>query len=141
MENNFFKHSACISVQFHMLLSLRELSQIFSLSFNMKGKSLSLIRSTVTISSLKVLQTSLNSLMCKFLTLHAMKSGKKWHKVRLNNHLLRWRQNVGGCTHSWRLYVVPDGLECIEIPINFLLTQLLFRWRFHWVKIQAQFRI
>ena len=77
----------------------------------------------------------------RLLTLHAMKSGKEWHQVRSDNHLLSWRHNAGWCTHSRRVYVDPHGSICIEIHFHCLLTLLFFRWRFHCVKIKAQFRI
>ena len=61
----FLQKFSHISVQFRMLLGLRELSHIFALSFNVKGKSFNFIKSTVKVSSLNVLQTSSNSLMCE----------------------------------------------------------------------------
>ena len=60
------KNSACISVQFRMVLGLRELSQIMALSFKVRGKNVSLIKSTLVASSLKVLQTSSKSRICEY---------------------------------------------------------------------------
>ena len=62
----FLQNSACISAQFIMVLGLRELSHILALSFKVRGKNFSLIRSTLELSSLKVLHTSLNSRMCEY---------------------------------------------------------------------------
>ena len=75
------------------------------------------------------------------LTLHTMKSGKEWHQIRFNNHFLSLRYNVGGWTQSWRVYVVPHGPKCIEVPLHSLLTLMLFMWGFHWIKIQDHSRI
>ena len=63
----------------------------------------------------------------RVLILHAMKSRKEWHQVRPSNHFISWRHNVGGCTHPRRVYVVPHGSKCIEIPFHSLLTLLFFR--------------
>ena len=39
-----------------------------------------------------------------------MKCGKKWHKVRPNDHLLSWRHYAGGCTHPRRVYSFEEGV-------------------------------
>ena len=46
----FFKNSACISVQFRMVLGLKELIQILALSFKVSGKFFSLIKSKLVAS-------------------------------------------------------------------------------------------
>ena len=135
VEKNFSRNSACILVQLRMVLVLRELSQILALSFNVKGKNFNLIKSKVAMSSLKVLKTSSNSRIIRILTLHAMESGEKRYQVGPNNHILSWGYNARGFIDSWRVYVVPHGPICIEVPIHSLLTLLLFMWGFHLITI------
>ena len=55
---NFLRNSACIFVQFLIVLGLRELSQILALSSKVKGKAFNFSNSISIAPSLKVVQTS-----------------------------------------------------------------------------------
>ena len=65
-EKNFFRNSACISVKFRIVLGLRDLSKILALSLRVKGKAFNFSSSISFVPSLKVVQTSLKSLMCVY---------------------------------------------------------------------------
>ena len=54
---------------------------------------------------------------------------------------ISWRHNAVGCTHPWRVYVVPHGPICIRVPLHWVLTMMFFLWQFHLVSIQVQSRI
>ena len=56
-----------------------------------------------------------------------------------DNDVLWRRHNVGGCTHSWGVYMVPHCFICIRVPLSPLLALLLLRWRLHLTIVYAQF--
>ena len=50
-------------------------------------------------------------------TLHSMESGEQGHNVGLDNYVFWRRHNVGGCTHSRGVYMIPHSSVCIGISL------------------------
>ena len=48
---------------------------------------------------------------------------------------ISWRHSTGGCSHPWRVYVIPHGPIFIRVSLYWVLTMLLSLWVFHCGKL------